>query len=43
MNSMFLFLKEKKAKYGCRISLENFGGYENIKIYPLYAIANILA
>lgn len=43
MNSMFLFLKEKKAKYGCRISLENFAGYENIQIYPLYAIANILA
>jgi uncharacterized protein len=43
MNSMFLFLKEKKAKYGCRLSLENFTEYENIKVYPLYALANILA
>ena len=42
MNSMFLFLKEKKAKYGCRISLENFAEYENIKVYPLYAVPNIL-
>jgi Holliday junction resolvase-like predicted endonuclease len=32
MNSMFLFLKEKKAKYGCRLSLENFAEYENIKV-----------
>jgi len=43
MNSMFLFLKEKKARYGCRISMENFAEYENIKVYPLYAVANILA
>jgi hypothetical protein len=43
MNSMFLFLKEKKAKYGCRVSLENFAEYENIKVYPLYALANVLA
>lgn len=43
MNSMLLFLKEKKAKYGCRLSLENFVEYENIKVYPLYALANILA
>jgi len=42
-NSMFLFLKEKKAKYGCRLSLENFAEYENIKVYSLYALANILA
>lgn len=42
MNSMFLFLKEKNASYGCRISLENFAEYENIKVYPLYAYANII-
>lgn len=41
MNSMFLFLKEKKAKYGCRLSLENYAEYGNIKVYPLYALANI--
>ena len=43
MNSMFLLKKKKKAKYGCRLSLENFAEYENIKVYPLYALANILA
>jgi hypothetical protein len=42
MNSMFLFLTEKKAKYGCRLSLENFAKYENIKVYPLYALGNIM-
>ncbi len=42
MNSMFLFLNEKKAKYGCRLSLENFSEYENIKVFPLYAFANSL-
>lgn len=42
MNSMFIFLNEKKAKYGCRMSLENFAEYENIKVFPLYAYKNIL-
>lgn len=42
MNSMFLFLNEKKANYGCRLSLENFAAYKNIKVYPLYAYENIL-
>ena len=35
-------IQEKKAKYGCRLSLENFAEYENIKVYPLDAFANIL-
>lgn len=43
MNSMFLFLKEKNIKHGCRLSMENFAEYRNIKVYPLYAITNILA
>lgn len=43
MNSMFLFLEEKKAKFGCRLSLENFTEYKSIKVYQLYALANILA
>lgn len=42
MNSMFLFLTEKNAKYGCRLSLENFAEYENIHVYPLYALGNIM-
>jgi uncharacterized protein len=42
MNSMFLFLKEKKARYGCRLSLENFAEYDHVRVYPLYALGNIL-
>ena len=42
MNSMFLFLTEKNAKYGCRLSLENFAEYGNIQVYPLYALENIM-
>ena len=41
MNSMFLFLNEKKARYGCRISMENFAEYDKIKVVPLYAYRNI--
>ncbi|HEC44873.1 MAG TPA: ATP-binding protein [Bacteroides sp.] len=41
MNSMFIFLKEKNAKFGCRLSLENFAKYENIQVFPLYAFGNI--
>lgn len=42
MQSMFIFLKEKGMDYGIRCSLENFCQYDNIKVYPLYAISNIL-
>ncbi|MEN8247524.1 MAG: ATP-binding protein [Bacteroidota bacterium] len=42
MTSMFLFLKEKKAKYGYRLSLENFAEYERIKVFPLYAYSNTI-
>jgi len=42
MNSMYIFLKEKNAKFGCRFSLENFAEYENIQVFPLYAVGNIL-
>jgi predicted AAA+ superfamily ATPase len=42
MQSMHLFLKEKKLEYGVRTSLENFAQYDNIKVYPLYAIGNII-
>ena len=41
MQSLFLFLKEKNGFMGIRASLENFSCYENIKVYPLYAISNI--
>jgi len=42
MQSMFLFLQEKHRSYGIRCSMENFGEFQNIKIYPLYAARTIL-
>ena len=41
MQSMFQFLSEKEYEYGIRCSLENFGIYKNVKIYPLYAASQI--
>jgi predicted AAA+ superfamily ATPase len=42
MQSLFLFLQEKKLEYGVRTFLENFAQYGQIKVYPLYAISNLL-
>ena len=42
MQSMRIFLKEKNIKYGIRTSLENFSCYDDIHVYPLYAISNSL-
>ncbi|MDR0565933.1 MAG: AAA family ATPase [Prevotellaceae bacterium] len=42
MQSMWQFLKEKNSGYGIRTSLENFAEYDKIKVYPLYAIGNVL-
>jgi predicted AAA+ superfamily ATPase len=41
MQSMWMFMKEKNSNYGIRTSLENFCKYQNINVYPLYAIGNI--
>ena len=41
MQSLWIFLKEKDAGYGIRTSIENFGRYQNIAVYPLYAIGNV--
>ncbi len=41
MQSLFLFLREKKLQKGIRISNENFSVYDNIDVYPLYAVENI--
>ena len=41
MQSMRLFLKEKKSDFGIRLSLENFSALDNIKVFPLYAVMNI--
>jgi predicted AAA+ superfamily ATPase len=42
MQSMYLFLEEKKSDFGMRLSLENFSEMDKIKIYPLYAVKNVL-
>jgi predicted AAA+ superfamily ATPase len=41
MQSLRLFMKEKKIEKGIRTSLENFAQYENIDVYPMYAISNL--
>jgi len=43
MQSLRLFLEEKKSEFGIRVSLENFCVYENINVFPLYAVPNIYA
>ena len=41
MQSLRIFMEEKKSKFGVRTSLENFARMENINIIPLYAIGAI--
>jgi len=43
MQSMRVFLEEKQSPYGVRSSLENFGQYDKIKVFPLYAIGKVIA
>jgi len=41
MQSLRLFMDEKKCTKGIRTSLENFGKLDNIEICPIYAISSI--
>lgn len=41
MQSLNLFMEEKKSDKGIRISLENFSCYGKIQVVPLYAISNL--
>ena len=41
MQSLNLFIQEKKSPEGIRISLENFSQYDKIKVVPLYAVSNL--
>jgi len=41
MQSLNLFIEEKKSPKGIRISLENFSQYGKIIVIPLYAISNL--
>jgi len=43
MQSLRLFITEKKAPLGIRSSLENFGALPQIDIVPLYALGTLLA
>jgi uncharacterized protein len=40
MQSLHLFIQEKKPPYGVRFSLENYATYDNIRVYPLYAVSD---
>ena len=42
MQSMFLFMEEKRVSKGVRSSLENFGSVNQIQIFPLYAVRNMV-
>lgn len=41
MQSLYLFLKEKKLQQGFRLSLENYSSMEQITILPIYATQNL--
>lgn len=43
MQSLRLFLQEKKVNQGTRVSMENFGLYDNIRVLPLYATRNLFS
>ena len=42
MQSLFLFLKEKRRPYGIRFSWENFSSYGQIRSYPIYSVSEII-
>ncbi len=41
MQSMHLFLRERRLSRGIRLSTENFAQYDNITVVPLYAVASL--
>ncbi|MGY4383820.1 putative AAA+ superfamily ATPase [Pedobacter sp. UYP24] len=41
MQSLFLFLEEKKVAFGVRFSMENYSAYKNIKVIPIYAVSEL--
>jgi predicted AAA+ superfamily ATPase len=41
MQSMQIFMETKKIDMGIRTSQENFSKFQNIVVYPLYAISNL--
>jgi len=43
MQSLFLFLDEKKAPFGIRLSLENYASYQNVRVVPIYAVPQLVS
>ncbi len=43
MQSLNRFLESKNAGFGIRISLENFAQYQSIRVFPVYAVDNLLS
>jgi predicted AAA+ superfamily ATPase len=41
MQSLKIFMDLKKSEKGIRVSQENFSTYQNMEVYPLYAVANL--
>ena len=42
MQSLRSFLNTHKAPYGVRISMENFSRYDDIHVYPVYAVSRLM-
>jgi predicted AAA+ superfamily ATPase len=41
MQSLHVFLSEKKSPFGYRLSLENFSAMQSVKVVPLYAVRSL--
>ena len=42
MQSMYLFMNERKLKKGIRVSLENFAEYDRVQTIPMYAVRRLV-
>ena len=42
LQSMYIFLEKKGLTSGIRCALEPFSSYNNISVYPLYAVSNFI-
>jgi predicted AAA+ superfamily ATPase len=42
MQSLYIFIKEKNLNWGFRVSLENFSEINQVGIFPLYAVYNLM-
>lgn len=40
MQSLHLFLKEKKHDFGVRFSIEPYASFDNVRVWPLYAVSD---